>query len=551
MSTAARAGHARADDRAPAARRRRGHHRRQGGALRRAAAARRARPAATRSTATRSRAGSSRTARRCSRRWSRRSPRCSTDAPGEVVACGLDHQGESVLAWDAESGEPLSPIVVWQDKRSQEVLDRLADREDGGPEARAGCRSTPTSRPPSSPGCSSTTRRSQGPRGRHPAHGHRRLLPLRPPRRRLRHRRRRPASRTQLQRIEHAAASTRLCARSSASRPSVLPEIRDTAGELGTLQPSELAGRAAALRADRRPAGRSRRRGLRRPGRVKATYGTGVFVLAHVGEEVPEPAGGLLPTVAWSIDGRDRVRARRRRLRRGAMLEWLCRELGRRRRTRPRSASSPARPTTPAARACCPALAGIGAPWWRPNARAVLGGIYGRHHPRPGRAGGARGHRLAGRRRRRGDPRERRGRQPARRRRAHQRAADARASGRRDRRPVEAARRRRDGARRRRAGRGRLRHDRLTRRGRRAAAGRPHGRAAARRRLAHAPSTSAGASSCRRPPRSTRSRRTGRGGHVGRVVRRQLAGVGSWLDRLLLDDAHALVELDLSRTGPA
>ena len=26
------------------------------------------------------------------------------DAPGEVVACGLDHQGESVLAWDAESG---------------------------------------------------------------------------------------------------------------------------------------------------------------------------------------------------------------------------------------------------------------------------------------------------------------------------------------------------------------------------------------------------------------------------------------------------------------
>ena len=30
----------------------------------------------------------------------------------EVVACGLDHQGESVLAWDAETGTPLSPIVV-------------------------------------------------------------------------------------------------------------------------------------------------------------------------------------------------------------------------------------------------------------------------------------------------------------------------------------------------------------------------------------------------------------------------------------------------------
>src|SRR5256886_12568677 len=51
-------------------------------------------------------------------------------ADGEVVACGLDHQGESVLAWDAETGKPLSPIVVWQDKRSQEILDRLAGHED-------------------------------------------------------------------------------------------------------------------------------------------------------------------------------------------------------------------------------------------------------------------------------------------------------------------------------------------------------------------------------------------------------------------------------------
>src|SRR5436190_14976802 len=42
-----------------------------------------------------------------------------------VDACGLDHQGESVLAWDAESGSALTPVITWQDKRSQEVLDRL------------------------------------------------------------------------------------------------------------------------------------------------------------------------------------------------------------------------------------------------------------------------------------------------------------------------------------------------------------------------------------------------------------------------------------------
>ena len=30
-------------------------------------------------------------------------------ADGEIAACGLDHQGESVLAWDAESGRTADP----------------------------------------------------------------------------------------------------------------------------------------------------------------------------------------------------------------------------------------------------------------------------------------------------------------------------------------------------------------------------------------------------------------------------------------------------------
>src|SRR5262249_39722056 len=42
-------------------------------------------------------------------------------AGGPVTACGLDHQGESVLAWEADTGRALTPIVTWQDKRSQEV----------------------------------------------------------------------------------------------------------------------------------------------------------------------------------------------------------------------------------------------------------------------------------------------------------------------------------------------------------------------------------------------------------------------------------------------
>ena len=37
---------------------------------------------------------------------------------GPADAIGLANQGESCLAWDALTGEPLSPIIVWQDRRT-------------------------------------------------------------------------------------------------------------------------------------------------------------------------------------------------------------------------------------------------------------------------------------------------------------------------------------------------------------------------------------------------------------------------------------------------
>ncbi|GAA3889891.1 FGGY family carbohydrate kinase [Leifsonia kafniensis] len=37
----------------------------------------------------------------------------------------LANQGESVLAWDQESGQPLSQTIIWQDKRAQPICDEL------------------------------------------------------------------------------------------------------------------------------------------------------------------------------------------------------------------------------------------------------------------------------------------------------------------------------------------------------------------------------------------------------------------------------------------
>ncbi len=112
------------------------------------------------------------------------------------------------------------------------------------------------------------------------------------------------------------------------------------------------------------------------PGRVKATYGTGVFVLAHVGDGVPAPAGGLLPTVAWSIDGKVEYALDGGVFAAGAMLEWMCNQLGIAQ-DPPGAQQAGARGRDLGRRASAPGPGWHRGPWWRPNARAVISGIYG------------------------------------------------------------------------------------------------------------------------------------------------------------------------------
>lgn len=46
---------------------------------------------------------------------------------GSVDAIALANQGESCLAWDAHTGEPLSPIIVWQDSRTAAHLQQMSE----------------------------------------------------------------------------------------------------------------------------------------------------------------------------------------------------------------------------------------------------------------------------------------------------------------------------------------------------------------------------------------------------------------------------------------
>jgi glycerol kinase len=293
------------------------------------------------------------------------------DAPGEIGACGLDHQGESVLAWDAESGRPLTPIVTWQDKRSQEVLDRL--EQDGTADEVRELSGMPLD-PYFSAGKLSWLLEHDEAVERARDEGVLRLgtvdaflcerlgagFHTDPS----------TASRTQL---GAPAWDTRLLEIFGVPAEA-LPPIVETVGELGTLRhpswPVELPLRARCVDQQAALAGAA----CVEPGRTKATYGTGVFVLANVGEQRPQPSGGLVPTIAWSVDGHVEWALDGGVFTAGALLEWLSRDLG-----------LAADPPALAAKAAevedahgvrvLPALAGVGAPWWKPAARGVISGL--------------------------------------------------------------------------------------------------------------------------------------------------------------------------------
>src|SRR5689334_14756868 len=47
-----------------------------------------------------------------------------------VAAVALANQGETVLGWDRGTGQPLTPAVVWQDRRAESICTPLAASAD-------------------------------------------------------------------------------------------------------------------------------------------------------------------------------------------------------------------------------------------------------------------------------------------------------------------------------------------------------------------------------------------------------------------------------------
>ncbi len=290
-----------------------------------------------------------------------------------VAAIGITNQRETVVAWDRRSGRPLHRAIVWQDRRTADRCGRLEDDGHLGlVRAATGLVLDPYFSASKFAWLLSEGGVSPGPRlalgtvdswilwnltggvafATDPSN----------------------ASRTMLYDIRYGAWSTELC---DLFRVPVLalPEVRRTSGRLGTTTgvPGLEGVPVSAVAGDQQAAlfGQA----CLEPGMAKNTYGTGSFVLMNVGDRCPEPAEGLLTTIAWALPGAAPVYAMEGSIfATGAAVTWLRDGLG--------IIDSPAEvgPLAESVRdaegvAFVPAFSGLGSPWWDPAARGTIVGL--------------------------------------------------------------------------------------------------------------------------------------------------------------------------------
>ena len=158
-----------------------------------------------------------------------------------------------------------------------------------------------------------------------------------------------------------------------------LPEVRPSSGRFGTTSCPELPSGIpiSGVAGDQQSAlfGQA----CFTTGMAKNTYGTGSFVLMNVGAQCPEPAEGLLTTVAWTLSDASGHTSTTYALEgaifvTGAAVQWLRDGLGI---IATSSDIGPLAESVPDSGGVfvVPAFTGLGSPWWDPYARGTVLGI--------------------------------------------------------------------------------------------------------------------------------------------------------------------------------
>lgn len=293
------------------------------------------------------------------------------------IACiGITNQRETVVAWDKATGEPLTNAIVWQDRRTEPFCAQLREAgHEAGVQERTGLLLDPY--------FSGTKMRwmldnvlevkAAADKGTLAFGTVESWLVYKLTGGAAHITDASNASRTLLMGLEDAQFDEGLCDLFGVPR-AALPGVTDMSGPLALTDPA-LLGRAipiTGLAGDQQAA--TIGQACLAPGQTKATYGTGAFVLTCQGATIPRSTNRLLGTVLTQIDGQRTYAIEGSVFVAGSLVQWLRDSLG---------IVQVAEETEELARSIpdsggvviVPALAGLGAPHWRADARGVIAGL--------------------------------------------------------------------------------------------------------------------------------------------------------------------------------
>ena len=280
-------------------------------------------------------------------------------AKTDIDIVTLANQGETVLAWDPNTGAPLSPMVVWQDRRAEGICTELADHRQEIA-ARTGLVLDPYFSAP-------------------------KLTWLR------RNVTRDGVVTTSDTWLLHQLTGEFVTDTTTASRSLLLdldsgqwdPDLMELFGLADERMPAilssdEIAGSTTmfggtaavgGLVVDQQAALVAQR--CLNPGEAKCTFGTGAFLLANTGRTAVRSTAGLSSSIAFKHDGHISYCLDGQVYTAASAVRWL-EQL-----TFIDTAADLDRVAAPDADGvlCVPALAGLAAPWWRPDATASLTGV--------------------------------------------------------------------------------------------------------------------------------------------------------------------------------
>jgi glycerol kinase len=298
------------------------------------------------------------------------------DGAERIAAIGITNQRETIVFWSRRTGEPLAPAIVWQDRRTAATCRALKEQgHEPMVQAKTGLLLDPyfsgskigwamahwPQLKEAGDDLAVGTIESwliwkltadQGRSGLHVTDATN-------------------ASRTALMAIGSGHWDDGLIDLFGAPR-AALPDIVDCAGRFGETRLFGAAIPICGIAGDQQAAtiGQS----CLKIGDTKATFGTGAFVLTQAGATPPASHNRLLSTIAWQLGGRRAYALEGSVFVAGSLIKWIRDTLG---------LIGDAAETDTLARSVpdnggtylVPALSGLGAPWWEPDARGSISGL--------------------------------------------------------------------------------------------------------------------------------------------------------------------------------